>query len=189
MRPWASLAAAATAAVLVAFLASLAVTPASAETRRAPLGTGATLSRYVAATANDRALRKDVRRWHHTLTNGCVAYASTALRHIGVDIDERGKLDGDGISRLTRGFSRHLEEHLGWQRVTDPDTLAPGDLVFTTDVSCCPGYPAHVYVFHGWIDRKKQVARISDNTGHRRSRPLFSTRSDLDPFAYALRAP
>jgi hypothetical protein len=186
MRTWALLATAATA---FALFATLAAPPATAEARRAPPSTGATLARYVAAPANDRALRKDVKRWHHTLTNGCVAYASTALRHIGVEIDERGKLDGDGISRLTRGFSRHLEEHLGWQRVIDPETLAPGDLVFTTDVSCCPGYPAHVYVFHGWIDRRKQVARISDNTGHRRSRPLFPTRADLDPFAYALRAP
>ena len=96
--------------------------------------TGAELARYVASPANDRALRREVKRWHHTLTNGCVAYASTALRHVGVAIDERGKLDGDGISRLTRGFSRHLEDNLGWTRVTDAAALRPGDLVFTVDV-------------------------------------------------------
>ena len=152
--------------------------------------TGATLSRYVGSQANDRELRREVRRWHHTLRNGCVAYASTALRHVGVDIDEKGKLDGDGISRLTRGFSRHLEENLGWERVTDATTLRPGDLVFTTDVSCCPGYPAHVVVFHGWVDRRRAIARVSDNTGHKKSRPLFpASGSGIDPFAYALRAP
>lgn len=150
--------------------------------------TGDELSRYVSSPKNDRALRREVKRWHRTLQNGCVAYASTALRHLGVDVDERGKLDGDGISRLTRGFSRHLEEHLGWRRLTDARALRPGDLVFTVDV--VPDYPAHVFVFHGWVDRRRAVARISDNTGHRKARPLFPRAgSGVDPFAYALRAP
>lgn len=149
---------------------------------------GDELARYVGSPSNDRAVRREVKRWHRTMTNGCVAYASTALRHVGVDIDEKGKLDGDGISRLTRGFSRHLEEKLGWQRVTDARALRPGDLVFTVDV--VPEYPAHVFVFHGWIDRRRAIARISDNTGHKKSRPLFpGAGSDIDPFAYALRAP
>jgi hypothetical protein len=147
------------------------------------------LAAHLDSRARDRAVRKDVMRWHRTMTNGCVAFASTALRHTGVAIDERGKLDGDGISRLTRGFSRYLEHTLGFTRVDDPATLRAGDLVFTTDAPCCPEYPAHVYVFHGWIDRRRQIARISDNTGHRKPRPLFPRRADLDPFAYALRAP
>ncbi len=175
-------------AALAVLTAIVAVAPARAE-RDGPPEIGAALSRYVASPRNDRTLRKEVRRWHHTLTNGCVAYASTALRHVGVDIAERGKLDGDGISRLTRGFSRHLEENLGWRRIDDAGALRAGDLVFTTDAPCCPDYPAHVVVFHGWVDRRHHVARISDNTGHRRSRPLFPKRGDLDPFAYALRAP
>lgn len=149
--------------------------------------TGETLATYVGSPTNDRAVRREVRAWHRTMRNGCVAYASTALRRIGVDIDEKGKLDGDGISRLTRGFSRHLEEKLGWTRVTDATKLRAGDLVFTVDV--IPEYPAHVFVFHGWVDRKRAIARISDNTGHKRSRPLFPEGGDLDPFAYALRAP
>lgn len=150
--------------------------------------TGDELARYVGSAAHDRAVRREVKRWHHTMTNGCVAYASTALRHVGVDIDEKGKLDGDGISRLTRGFSRHLEQHLGWTRITDAKALRPGDLVFTVDV--IPEYPAHVFVFHGWVDKRRAIARISDNTGHKKSRPLFpGPDSDIDPFAYALRAP
>src|SRR5689334_18777227 len=96
-------------ALVVALLLAVAA-PARAET----------LAQHLASRANDRAVRRDVMRWHHTMTNGCVAYASTALRHSGVAIAERGKLDGDGISRLTRGFSRYLQDTLGWSRVDDP---------------------------------------------------------------------
>jgi hypothetical protein len=172
------------AALLVVLVVALGADGARAERVRT---TGEVLERYVASARNDRALRREVKAWHRTMRNGCVAYASTALRHVGVDIDEQGKLDGDGISRLTRGFSRHLEEKLGWTRVWDAATLRPGDLVFTVDV--IPEYPAHVFVFHGWVDRRRAIARISDNTGHRKSRPLFPDAGDLDPFAYALRAP
>jgi hypothetical protein len=150
--------------------------------------TGDVIARYVATASNDRSVRREVKRWHHTMTNGCVAYASTVLRRVGVDVAQDGKLDGDGISRLTRGFSRHLEEELGWTRITDATALRPGDLVFTVDV--VPEYPAHVFVFHGWIDRRKQIARISDNTGYKKARPLFPPDdSDIDRFRYALRAP
>lgn len=166
-------------ALVLLLLMTLASPPANADT----------LADHLASRAHDRAVRRDVMRWHRTMTNGCVAYASTALRHMGVEIGERQKLDGDGVSRLTRGFSRHLQDTLGWTRITEPSTLRPGDLVFTIDAPCCPEYPAHVYVFHGWIDRKRQIARISDNTGYRKSRALFPRRADLDPFAYALRAP
>lgn len=170
---------------LVVVIVLLAAGDAAAE-RKAT--TGETLARYVASATNDRAVRREVKRWHHTMTNGCVAYASTALRHVGVEIDQNGKLDGDGISRLTRGFSRHLEDKLGWSRVTDAAELRAGDLVFTIDV--VPEYPAHVFVFHGWVDRRRKIARISDNTGHKKARPLFpAPGGDIDPFAYALRAP
>lgn len=171
--------------VTIALLVVVRTTPADADRART---TGDTLATYVASSANDRALRREVREWHRTMRNGCVAYASTALRHIGVDIAEKGKLDGDGISRLTRGFSRHLEDNLGWMRVTDAAKLRPGDLVFTVDV--VPEYPAHVFVFHGWVDRRRAIARISDNTGHKKARPMFpGAGSDIDAFAYALRAP
>jgi hypothetical protein len=45
-------------------------------------------------------------------------------------------------------------------------------------------------IFAGWADRRRKVARISDNTGHLKSRPLFPAPGGaLDPFSYALRAP
>lgn len=144
------------------------------------------LAAHLRSRAHDRAIRADVRRWHHTLRNGCVAYASTALRHAGVAVPERGVLDGDGVSRLTRGFVRYLEGELRWQRVVDPTALAPGDLVFTTDV--IPEYPAHVFVFLGWQSRRRQVAVIADNTGYRKARPLAAG-GDRDGFAFALRPP
>lgn len=151
-----------------------------------PARPATTLAAHLRARAHDRAIRADVLRWHHTMRNGCVAYASTALRHAGIDVPERGVLDGDGVSRLTRGFVRYLEGELGWQRVTDAATLAPGDLVFTTDV--IPEYPAHVFVFLGWRSRRHQVALIADNTGYRKPRPLAAG-GDRDGFAFALRAP
>lgn len=168
-------------AVVIAIVLAMA-TGVAAEPARPPT----TLAAHLRARAHDRAIRADVLRWHHTMRNGCVAYASTALRHVGIDVPERGVLDGDGVSRLTRGFVRYLEGELRWQRVVDPTALAPGDLVFTTDV--IPEYPAHVFVFLGWRSRRHQVALIADNTGYRKPRPLAAG-GDRDGFAFALRAP
>lgn len=168
-------------ALAIALVAALAG-PARAD---AP-STSVSLARHLGSRAHDRAIRADVLRWHHTMSNGCVAYASTALRHVGVSIGEREVLDGDGVSRLTRGFVRYLEGGLGWQRITDPAALAPGDLLFTTDV--IPEYPAHVFVFLGWKDRRHQIARIADNTGYRKARPLAAG-PGRDGFAFALRSP
>lgn len=153
----------------------------------APRTTGEDLAAHLRSRAHDRAIRKDVLAWHHTMSNGCVAYASTALRHVGVDIGERAVLDGDGVSRLTRGFVRFLEDH-GWTRVDDAAALVAGDLVFTTDAPCCPGYPAHVFVFLRWQHQRKQIARIADNTGFGKARPM-SASGDRDGFAFALRSP
>lgn len=169
--------------VLVALALIVGLARASAA---APAST--TLAEHLRARAHDRAIRADVLGWHHTMANGCVAYASTALRHVGVAVPERGIIDGDGVSRLTRGFVRFLEGDLGWRRVTDPRALRPGDLLFTTDVACCPGYPAHVFVFLGWHDRRRRIARIADNTGYRKARPLAAGRG-RDGFAFALRSP
>lgn len=60
--------------------------------------------------------------------------------------------------------------------------------MFTTDVACCPGYPAHVFVFLGWKNARRQIARIADNTGYRKARPLAAG-PGRDGFAFALRAP
>ena len=140
------------------------------------------------SSAGYRAVKKDVLRWHGTTRNGCVAFASTALRKAGVAVPERGLLDGEGISRITRVFVMYLEDQLGWTRITDAAALEPGDLFFTTDV--IPGYPSHVAMFAGWADRRRAVAWVNDNQGWRRRRALDPPAgSDLDPFAFALRPP
>lgn len=177
------------AAKLFALAFPLALVAAAAPAARAETpSTSRSLAAHLASRAHDREIRADVLGWHHTMSNGCVAYASTALRHVGVDIGERAVLDGDGVSRLTRGFVRTLEDELGWQRLTEDGALRPGDLLFTTDAPCCPGYPAHVFVFLGWKDTRHRIARIADNTGFRKARSLDAG-GGRDGFAFALRSP
>jgi len=151
---------------------------------------GDRLNAYYASRRGYLEVKDDVLRWHHTTRNGCVAFASTALRHLGVEIGEAQKIDGEGVSRITRVFVEYLEAELGWTRITDSTQLAKGDLVFTTDVPGLPGYPAHVVMFTGWADRKREVARVIDNQGFKRRRAMHPPAdSDVDPFAFALRAP
>src|SRR5690348_6350920 len=116
-----------TRALVVAIAVCLA-TPARADSF------GDRLAAYYASRTGYQEVKADVMRWHKTTHNGCVAFASTALRHLGVEIGEAQKLDGEGVSRITRVFVMYLEDDLGWTRITDSTALAKGDLVFTTDV-------------------------------------------------------
>jgi hypothetical protein len=170
--------------VAIAVLAAVPAVPARADSF------GDRLNAYYASRRGYREVKADVLRWHKTTRNGCVAFASTALRHLGVEIGESQKIEGEGVSRITRVFVTYLEGDLGWTRITDSTALAPGDLVFTTDVPGLPGYPAHVVMFTGWADRKRAVARVIDNQGFKRRRALHPPAgSEIDPFAFALRAP
>lgn len=171
-------------AVVVLAFSLAAAAPAAAG--RAPVGPR--LHRYLSRADNDRSVRREVLTWHRTMRNGCVAFASTALRRVGVAVPERGLRDGEGVSRITRAFSSFLEEELGWRRVARVRDLRTGDLVFTSDAPCCPGYPAHVFVFQGWRSRAREIALATDNQGRRRARPL-SGGGAIDRFAYALRGP
>lgn len=147
---------------------------------------GDRLIAYYARRASYRAVKKDVLAWHRTTRNGCVAFVSTALRHVGVDVPLDAEIDGERVSRLTRPLSRWLEERLGWTRVDDAAALEAGDVVFTEDAA----YPWHVYVFHSWADRRRRVARVIDNQGFLRRRPVLGDAARaIEPFAYALRAP
>jgi hypothetical protein len=155
-----------------------------------PRSIPALLHAYYGTRAGYAKVSRDVLAWHGTRQNGCVAFASTALRHVGVAIPIDGKIDGLGVSRITRSFSRFLVEELGWLRVEALDELRPGDLLFSTDAPCCPGYPNHVAMFDGWADARRAVAQVIDNQGFHVARPLIhSDGSDVDGFAYALRAP
>lgn len=138
---------------------------------------------YYGVRANYKKVKRDVLGWHKTTRNGCAAFVSTALRHVGIDVPLREKRDGWGISRITFALSDYLIEDLDWQRIDEVDQLEPGDVAFTT------GYPDHVFVFAGWKSRDRRVAKVIDNKGFKISRPLApTTDSDLAAFAYALRA-
>jgi hypothetical protein len=148
----------------------------------------ARLHHYYGTQKGYAEVTHDVMAWHKTALNGCVAFASTALRHIGVDIPMDARIDGYKVSRITGAFSRYLSEQLGWTRIDSVDDLRPGDIVFSTDAPCCAGYPNHVMMFDGWSKRDQEIALVVDNQGFRIARP-FAPRegSDVDAFHYALR--
>jgi hypothetical protein len=162
------------------------------------------LAQYLASKRNTSKVQRAVAKWRKQARrrNGCVAFVATALRHIGVPVPQNERIDGLAISHITLALSCYLRDRLGWQRVSDPFDLSPGDVVFTEDALCCPGLPAHVFVFLGWSDRARLIAHISDEHGNRQARPLRGTGSrpapvrghahshaaSADaPFAYALR--
>jgi hypothetical protein len=152
--------------------------------RRAAPTLGARLDRFYARAAGYRRVKREVLAWHGTTRNGCVAFVSTALRDVGVDIPEDRVRDGYGVSRITFALSGYLEEELGWQRVIALADLRAGDVVFTT------GWPDHVFVFHDWRSRRRAIARVIDNQGFLARRALAPPAgSDDAPFNYALRAP
>jgi hypothetical protein len=143
---------------------------------------------YYGTRAGYAKVTGDVMEWHKTRLNGCVAFASTALRHVGVAIPVHGMKDGFGVSRITGAFSRYLSDDLGWTRIESPAELRPGDIVFTTDAPCCPGYPAHVMMFDGWVNRDHTIGQFVDNQGFHVARSIKHTPgSDVDGFGYALR--
>ena len=165
------------------------VAPAAADPKPEPDIT-VRLHNYYGTRAGYAKVRRDVLDWHGTAQNGCVAFASTALRLVGVAIPLHEKKDGFSVSRITRAFSRYLAEDLHWTRLDTPADLRPGDIVFTTDAPCCPGYPAHVMMFDGWVRRDHSMARFVDNQGFGVARSITHTAgSDFDGFGYALRPP
>ena len=150
----------------------------------------AKLHRYYGTRAGYAKVHRDAMGWHKTTHNGCVAWASTALRHVGVAIPMDARKNGYKVSRITGAFARYLAEDLKWTRIEDAAELRPGDVVFTTDAPCCPGYPAHVMIFDSWAERDRSAARFIDNQGFRVRRPMVQdASSDVDGFGYALRPP
>ena len=62
----------------------------------------AKLHAYYGASAGYGKVQRGVMGWHKTTRNGCVAFASTALRHIGIEIPFDVRKDGFSVSRITR---------------------------------------------------------------------------------------
>jgi hypothetical protein len=176
-------------ASLIVFLAVTAAAPAFAEDKAEP-DLPAKLHRYYGNWPGYQKVHNDVIGWHKTAKEGCVAFASTALRHVGIAIPFDVYKDGRSVSRITGAFSRYLSEDLKWTRFDKVDDLRPGDIVFTTDHPCCPGYPAHVMMFDGWV-KGHSVARFIDNQGFRVERPIVAQPSlpQYDGFGYFMRPP
>jgi LysM domain len=95
----------------------------------------------------------------------CAATVSSALRTAGiVDIPHKAYAnDGGDNWYQTDGLSRYLETEKSWQRSTNMADLSPGDVVFTVPGSEHPTAPSHTYVFMGWADKEKGVAKVIDN--------------------------
>ena len=147
---------------------------------------GDKLATYYGDKKNYQAVKAEVMIWWGTTTNGCVAFASTALRELGIEVPLEGRINGERISLLTLPFSIYLQESLHWKKITDLTELAPGDLVFTEDEA----YPLHVFVFHSWKSKKKQLVYAIDNQKFLYVRTLQGDpKRDITASLYALRAP
>ena len=93
---------------------------------------------------------------------GCAAFASTALKLFGFDIDQ---------VLVTNPLETQVIA-LGWQKITNLALLEPGDLVFTDKrTSNIPNTWSHVYVFHSFVNQR--TVTMSDNNGNRIRRNLW----------------
>lgn len=150
----------------------------------AAAGVGDEAARLVAPEPGYRAVMRSMLAWHRTRTHGCVAFVTTALAQVGYVVpDHRPDGPWSNPARVTFALDAWLAAD-GWARIDDAGALAAGDLVFTT------GAPDHVMLFHGWSDRRAEVAWVSDNQRRRYRRPLFpAAGSRWSPFGFARRAP
>lgn len=155
-----------------------------------PRLSGSDFNDFYSDEANYRNVYRSVMSWFGSTSNGCVAFASTALRMMGVNVPQNGVWNGERLSLLTKPFSQYLENKLGWDRITDPKDLEPGDLVFTVDEPKAPGYPAHVFMHSGYADDAGTISLAVDNQGFTHTRALAGDiKKDYSAFAYALRWP
>ncbi len=160
------------------------LTMASAGAAHGRANVGEEAARLVARRAGYRDVIRDVRGWHGTLRNGCVAFVTTALRHVGFSVpDVRPEGPWSNPARVTFSLDAYLAD-AGWPSIQDATALRAGDVVFTT------GAPDHVMLFHGWADQAALIAIVSDNQQQRYRRPLHhADQGGLAGFGFARRAP
>jgi hypothetical protein len=132
-----------------------------------------------------------VLNWYGQKKEGCVAFASTALRMIGEPVPVADLRGDDAISIVTKPFVDHLINVLGYTRIDNLAEAKPGDIGVTVGDKVAPDYPTHVYLFAEWDSQEKLLARVIDNQGFRHLRPLLASQearfADKDPTAYFLR--
>jgi len=151
---------------------------------------GRAFAEFYTRESNYNEIYEEVMDWYGTTRNGCVAFASTALRRMGFNVPQNGIYIGERVSLLTRPFAAYLQERLGWLRINDSRALQPGDLVFTVDEPSAPGYPAHVFMHSGYADSSRKISLAVDNQGFIHDRALAGdTRKDYSAFDFALRSP
>lgn len=146
------------------------------------------LLRHYASPTNYRNIHAEVMRWFGTTRNACVAFITTAMRAVGINIPRRVNSKGYNISTWTGALSEYLEYDLGWTRITSLSQLVPGDVAFTLDTDGSTRVPAHVFLFVEWSDNSSAWAKVIDNQGFMHTRNLSSHNGgSFTPFHYALR--
>lgn len=150
----------------------------------------ARLFAYYSNRSNYNSVYRDVMNWYGTTSSGCVAFLSSALRAAGISVPRSVDQEGLNISLVTGPFRDYLRDDLGWVRIDDPDSVLPGDVIFTLDDTQWPGHPAHVYMFHSWLDRAAGAGLVIDNQGFIHERNIFGySAGNFTPFQYAYRSP
>jgi lysozyme family protein len=147
------------------------------------------LHSYYSKESNYEAVYDNVLSWYGSTSNGCVAFVSSALRLSGFNVPIELNDEGYNISLWTGALSDYLEQK-GWSKSFSPETLMPGDVVFTDDGGHGDGVPMHVYVFSRWHDASKRVAWVIDNQKFTHRRNIFAGGGGFNftPFSYYLRA-
>lgn len=131
------------------------------------------------------AILRDAEYLRRGVDNTCVAFASTALRRLGIDVPTNPV----EISLVTTPFKEWLEEQEGLvlDRIDNLNHLQPGDLCFSKDDPNWPGYPAHVYFFIRYYPGDDGKSYVVDNQGTEHVRNLDSGSPYKTPFAFAFR--
>lgn len=137
---------------------------------------------------NYEKVKSRVLNWFGSTVNGCVLFASNALRLSGTNIPVTRQIGGDLVTLTTKPFVRHMLENLKWKKITDLDSLLPGDIGVTEDKAGFPTYPSHVYTFMGWKNKEKRIALVNDNQGYMIERYLDGGGRD-DRTLFAVRPP
>lgn len=166
------------------------------EIRRVDISENVRLARLLRSKWNYHRVQLDMMRSNWSDRGRATAFVSTALRQIGVNVPKNRLIGGLNVSQVTWALSRHLQDYAGWRRFEDVSRFVAGDIVFTEKAPCCPEIPHHVFVFMGWENRERGIARVIDSNGFMVTRAMFGTgtsscdhTTDQSPAAYALRAP
>jgi hypothetical protein len=141
------------------------------------------LYEYYSVRGNYNAVYDDVEQWFapkndgSATHNGCAAFCSTAIDHIGVDVPHTMMAQSLADILIARG----------WRKVTNPSLVKRGFILVTQDNPEYPGYAAHIFVLGSSIDVHGYALAI-DNQGFMYRRNITVTGAKT-PWQYALECP